>query len=289
MQDNTDDSMSDDFIKTSKVSLYRRVIARSKSSSDDDIWLITLSDLMSLLLVCFIMFFVIAKNQKVNIDLNMTMANAAEMDVQSRLPGLSAMNTDILYSLPALPETAKGTATDEVKEYASTVERIKKELDMSIQALKLEEKVTTSVDDNDLIIRMKEDVTFNSASAELIDDAKPILDSIAQIINENKSCIVEIDGHTDNLPIKTPLYPSNFELSLARATSVVDFFTQAKGIDEKKFFVRGNSDLRPITSNDAPENRAKNRRVEIRLRTLDTDMAQSDNKYNIDDFNKDYN
>jgi len=89
---------------------------------------------------------------------------------------------------------------------------------------------------------------------------------IAESIRKNPSYTVEIDGHTDNLPIHTPHYPSNWELSEARATSVLKCFIDTYGIDPSRFYIRGYADRRPLVSNDSPEHRAQNRRVEIRLK-----------------------
>lgn len=268
----------------SNVSLYRKVIERSKSSSDDDIWLITMSDLMSLLLICFIMFFVMVKNKEVDIDLKMDlrpdMADAAEVGVPVKSPDGDKLTVN---SVENLPESMDITGIDDkTKQYANAVETIKSELDEYIKSLDLGNKVITTIDNDDIVITLKEEITFRSASAELIDDASFILENIASIINENESCIVEIDGHTDNLPINTPLYPSNFELSLARATSVLDFFSNMYGLDENRFFIRGNADMYPVFPNDSAENRAKNRRVEIRLRAINDSRSVDDVAFDID-------
>jgi chemotaxis protein MotB len=113
---------------------------------------------------------------------------------------------------------------------------------------------------------MKEKVTFNPAEAEIIQSSGPILSNIAEIIKEHPSFLVEIEGHTDNIPIKTSHYPSNWELSVARATNVLKFFIDNHSIDPSRFSVKGSADQKPVASNDSPENRAKNRRVEIRLK-----------------------
>lgn len=102
---------------------------------------------------------------------------------------------------------------------------------------------------------------FDSGSAEIKPEFLPILDKIAeellQIPNE-----IRIEGHTDNRPINTPRYPSNWELSTARAASVARYLIR-KGIDPKRISIVGYGELKPLTSNDTPEGRARNRRVEI--------------------------
>jgi chemotaxis protein MotB len=94
----------------------------------------------------------------------------------------------------------------------------------------------------------------------------PLIAGIAEIIRTNPSYTVEIDGHTDTVPIHTSRFPSNWELSVARATSVLKYFIDVQGMDPSRFYVKGNADQRPVAPNDTPEQRAQNRRVEIRLR-----------------------
>jgi len=102
---------------------------------------------------------------------------------------------------------------------------------------------------------------FDSGSAEIKPEFLPILNKIAEelikIPNE-----IRIEGHTDNRPINTPRYPSNWELSTARAASVARYLVR-KGIDPKRISIAGYGELKPIASNDTPEGRARNRRVEI--------------------------
>ncbi|KJU82777.1 OmpA/MotB domain-containing protein, partial [Candidatus Magnetobacterium bavaricum] len=73
---------------------------------------------------------------------------------------------------------------------------------------------------------------------------------------------------TDNIPIKTALYPSNWELSAARATSVLRYFIAKHAIEPDRLYVKGNADSRPLVPNNTPEQRAQNRRVEIRLKEI---------------------
>jgi chemotaxis protein MotB len=79
-----------------------------------------------------------------------------------------------------------------------------------------------------------------------------------------------ISGHTDNRPIATPRFPSNWELSTARAIAVAHFLMQGIGLDKSRIIVAGHADTRPLVRNDTADKRAKNRRVEIRVIRKDT-------------------
>ncbi|GAB4410451.1 MAG: flagellar motor protein MotS [Thermodesulfovibrionales bacterium] len=225
-------------IREQRTSDYRKIIEKSKASIDSDSnWLITMSDVMSLLLVFFIMFFF--------------MTRAAEKDKRHHESGTSNMALPAIVLKP-IP--------------ANTAERIKGEMESVIKELDMEDDVSVHAIDKEIVITMKETVTFRPAEAEILKGSEPILEKIANIIDKYPSFVVEIDGHTDSIPINTPRYSSNWELSVARAISVLKYFTNRHNINPSKFYIKGNADQRPITTNDTPEQRSQNRRVEIRLK-----------------------
>ena len=93
----------------------------------------------------------------------------------------------------------------------------------------------------------------------------PVLDKLQELLSTTSGRIV-VAGHTDNLPINTVAYPSNWILSAARAASVVDYLTKSNIADSDRIEIRAYADTQPVAPNDSVENRAKNRRIEINLR-----------------------
>jgi len=148
----------------------------------------------------------------------------------------------------------------------SNHDAILNEMNSDIQRLAMEGDVSVAAHDKDIVITLKEHVSFRPGEAETLETSEPILDDIADVIQRHPGFFVEINGHTDNIPIQTTRYPSNWELSVARATSVLKYFISRHGIDPSRLSIKGNADKKPVASNDTPENRARNRRVEIRLR-----------------------
>ncbi len=110
-------------------------------------------------------------------------------------------------------------------------------------------------------VEIRDSVLFPSGSARLQDEAIPILRELARILQQFPNPL-RIEGHTDNIPIHTVVYPSNWELSAARAASVIRLFEQA-GIDPTRMVAQGYGEFRPVADNDTPEGRAQNRRVTI--------------------------
>lgn len=211
----------------------RSLIEKSRSAIDmDSNWLITLSDVLSLLLIFFVMFAVVSKT--------------GAKPIAEKNHNYVAANT---------PTGNFSTRDEMVGEMSSEIKKHNLGNDVSVTAVNKE-----------IIITLRERVTFRPGEADTLESSEPMLDGIAQIIKRYPTFLVDIEGHTDNVPIKTRLYPSNWELSVARATSVLKYFINHHGIDPSRLSIKGYADQKPLAINDTSENRAQNRRVEIRLK-----------------------
>ncbi len=113
-----------------------------------------------------------------------------------------------------------------------------------------------------IIIRIQEKGAFPSGSATLTQNFEPVVERIGEVLTESEGQIV-IAGHTDNVPISTARFRSNWELSSARSVTVVHHLAKVAGIDHTRFLIEGHADTAPLAPNDSAENRAKNRRVEV--------------------------
>ncbi len=127
-----------------------------------------------------------------------------------------------------------------------------------------EGNVAVSMQAKGLVVTVLDRVLFESGKADLLDSAKEALDKMAEILqNEVPDQMVYIEGHTDNVPIGYSNWPSNWELSTARATEVVHYFVEARGLEPQRFAAVGYGEFQPVVSNSTPEGRLVNRRVEI--------------------------
>ena len=124
--------------------------------------------------------------------------------------------------------------------------------------------VDVEMEGQKIIIRVREKASFSSGQAELKDAFLPILDRVAKILKDSDGKII-VAGHTDNVPIYTERFRSNWELSSARAVSVAHEMMLATKIPSDRFLIQGFADTKPMVKNNTPANRAKNRRVEIIL------------------------
>ena len=123
--------------------------------------------------------------------------------------------------------------------------------------------VSIGYDERGLVTRMLDRVLFDSGKAVLRRSAYPVLDRVAQVLQEIPDQPVGVEGHTDNVPIKVSGWADNEALSLARAQAVVDYLVTKRGVDAGRLTAIGYGESRPIASNDTTAGRQKNRRVEL--------------------------
>jgi chemotaxis protein MotB len=161
---------------------------------------------------------------------------------------------------PSIPAATAQAARQDLENLRHLQEKIER------YALKhhLQTRLSTSIDERGLVIRVLTDqLLFESGSAVVQDPARPLLAKIAQLLTAtNLPNDVRVEGNTDNRPISTPQFPSNWELSAARATAVLEVLL-ADGVHEDRLAVAGYAAERPIAPNSTPEGRQINRRVEI--------------------------
>lgn len=130
------------------------------------------------------------------------------------------------------------------------------------------EGVELELQERGLIVRFAEQVFFDLGEAELKPEAVTTLNSIAANLKSLPNPL-RVEGHTDDWPIRTSRFPSNWELSVHRATNVVRYLVEEQGFDPTQLSAAGYAEYRPIRPNDTAENRAMNRRVDIVILNID--------------------
>jgi chemotaxis protein MotB len=150
----------------------------------------------------------------------------------------------------------------------------------------LEDEMRTALESKDvtisqlqgkLTVNILDRILFDSGEADLKPDGAAVLRKVAAILAAHPKLQVHVVGHTDNVPIKASArnrYPSNWELSTARATAAVRFLTETAGVDPRRLGAVGYGEFRPVADNSTPEGRARNRRIAITI--LSEEMAGAD-------------
>ena len=222
-------------------------------------WLLPYSDLMTLLLATFIALYAISAT-----DANKMAQMAQAFSAAFNTGGPSFFN----QMGPSESRHAERMATEDkgnsayIQE-AKALEEVQRELDNYINQNGLQGELNTTMTDDGLMIRIKEKALFPSGSAELVGDAQNIGPVVAGLLAKIPERVV-ISGHTDNVPIATARYPTNWELSSQRALNFMKFlFASNTSLNPARFSAIGYSEYRPIADNQTDEGRSQTRRVEI--------------------------
>ena len=249
-------------------------------------WQSTFADLMNLLLCFFVMLFAMStidaqKFALVAASFSQTFS-IFDSGGSSLLEGLLINNgVSQLSQLDEYMNTMGQAAeseeeSDEFKEFDEKVSDVQQE--MLKQNEQLAEKIDEALAEQNLTGDIDVDFTsqyveltlngallFDSGKAELKSEALPLMEKVGVILQKYAESIIEVEGHTDNVPIHTAKFANNNELSSARALSVFDYLVENTNLNPSNIKHSGRGEYNPVADNGTPEGRAKNRRVEIKI------------------------
>ena len=219
--------------------------AQESPEEDSKEWLMTYADMITLLLAFFILLLAIS-----------TMDLPRFQETMGAIK--SAMNK---RSLP----TVQTRPTKVVSQVIGIRQRnMINEVNRALEGTPEGVAVNAQFDRNRVLITINSQALFEAGRADLVRAGRKILDGVAKVLEVFPEYDVNIRGHTDNTPINTPQFPSNWELSAVRATSTLRYLL-SKGIPAHRMTATGLADIDPLTPNDSQENRVTNRRVEFVL------------------------
>ncbi|OPX54858.1 chemotaxis protein MotB [Oceanospirillum multiglobuliferum] len=227
-------------------------------------WMVTFADMMTLLLTFFVLILSFSTT-----DVERYKSIAQAMQSSFGLQDLNPLsiipadnppkNENIIEPLKPQPSTKAEDADSE-----SQLESIGNRLETNFTEEIEKGVIIVERDEDHIIIRFPDDSAFTSGSDYLEPGVVPVLQKVGQLISEYQMFTI-VGGHTDDQPINTERFRSNWDLSAARAVSVAHELTWLTDLEEQFLYVVGNADARPLVPNDSPANRIKNRRVEILL------------------------
>lgn len=227
-----------------------------------DRWLISYADFITLLFAFFVVMYAISV---VNEGKYKTFGTAliSAFGGGSKVENIAALS-DQNSLLKALIDRRNARTTEErqrkQREYMQSVTKI---LSRVMASLVKSGQVNVTNTSRGVVLDINASVLFMQGEAELQGDATKVMSDVAQVLVQGDQAI-EVEGHTDSNPISTPQFPSNWELSSARASSVVRLFIE-RGVAAKRLTAVGSADNFPVASNDTPDGRARNRRVIVTL------------------------
>ncbi len=230
--------------------------------SDDEqaSWLVTYADLVTLLLVFFVLLYSLSsfKQEKFKSAIS---SIKQQLSSNAPLTGISDLieiedSTKSKISIEDITglRIRQNAMVENINDFINKTHQSK---NISVQTL-----------NNKIIITITGRILFNSGSASLNQNALPVLDEIAALVFKYPEYVINIKGHTDDVPIATKQFPSNWELSAIRATTVLKYLIK-KGVKPDRLTATGYGDVMPLVPNTSAENRAINRRVEFVLEKTD--------------------
>jgi len=249
-----------------KRTLLQKMLKRRTVEEDTFLW--SMADLMTLLLIFFILFYSHTVNKSVKRkDYSPQDQSLLQIEKPSFWRDLTKAKSPIVPPLARAPQPVSRFEYEELKtregEKEKTIEELKREV---LSTLEEGERGDFSVrwDQSRLVLVLGERITFRVGEAELLVNFQPALSRIADFIAHKEGYEVVVLGHTDDTPIHNSQFPSNWELSAARAVDVGKFLIE-NGVRPERVSIQGYSEYRPLHENTTPENRQANRRVEITL------------------------
>lgn len=261
-------------------------MARNKSEEPPmkkDGWMATFSDLMNLLMCFFVLLFAMSSvdtdkwqqlvasfSTSYNVlqnnggagldDSGMLIASGA-----SQLAELSEYYSSIKNNQEGNKDDLQEAIDKITQEGMKESQEMGEKIEDFITGKGLENQVDVQVSEHYVCLNMKGALLFNSASADLTPEAVTVLSQVAEILRNYEDNLIEIEGHTDTIPINSGIFTSNDVLSDYRALAVFNYLVNDKGLSPKKLKHAGRGEYDPVASNDTAEGRAQNRRVEIKI------------------------
>lgn len=248
----------------------KRREGRKKVKKGAPKWMVTYSDMVTLILVFFILLF------------SMSQIDSAKFEAVSE-SFKNRMIFDFFPSPVPMENPTENTSTEEkgqtTNEFDMPVNDEKKskpdsdtaedslsnlmdEVEAYLDEHSLNHVISANRSERGVELVLQDSILFDSGEADILPSAHPFLTKVGNLLSQINNDI-KVEGHTDDVPMSSYRYPSNWELSGARASSVVRLLVDENNLDEDRFSIAGYSDTKPLVTNDSASNRSKNRRVEI--------------------------
>lgn len=230
-------------------------------------WMNTYGDMVTLLMCFFVLLFAFSSIDAQKFEAVMISFQGSAGVLEG---GKSLSEAPMIFD--AMPESQ--TSSEQVVEQ-NKLEALKEKVNEYISENQMQAEVDVQLENYGLIIRFKDNVLFDSGSAVIKTESYDILTFLGNLLNSEEFVNeqIRVEGHTDNVPIRTAIYPTNWELSANRATNVVKFFIENGQMVPVRLSASGYGEYHPIATNDSSEGRAANRRVDIVVvKSVNTDQ-----------------
>jgi chemotaxis protein MotB len=234
-------------------------------------WLVSYADFITLLFAVFVVLYAMGQSDKKKVEEVMQSiqssfgmatagANAAKMNVipSQAITVIPSLKPEIKINPMGRSRSGQTKTRADEKDFR----QIKSAVEAYLVKQGAQSKVTLEITRRGLIVSLKEAGFFNSGQASIKPEAYELINAIAEVMTQYNNPL-RLEGHTDNMPISTSQFPSNWELATARATNGLKYLLKNFDVDANKISATGYAEFRPIADNTTSEGRARNRRVDL--------------------------
>jgi len=233
-------------------------------------WLVSYADFITLLFAVFVVLYAMGVSDKKKVEEVMkSISESFGMAKAGTSPKINVIDSQQITVIPALKLEAKidpmshsRTGQGKTRATDKDFRQIKAAIEAYLVKKGAQDKVSLEITRRGLIVSLKEAGFFASGQADIKPDAYELINTIAEVVTQYNNPL-RLEGHTDNIPISTAHFPSNWELSTARATSGLKYLLKNFDVEADKISATGYAEFRPLAANETSEGRAKNRRVDL--------------------------
>jgi chemotaxis protein MotB len=249
--------------------MSRRRRGEESEQTNTERWLVSYADFMTLLFIVFLILFSFSQVDQIKFRAlinSFTTPHGLGNSVIFEQPGSAMISKEnpspVNDPLGTQDDVSKLRSSAAYKKEQENFEKLKREIEDFAKKEGILNNLKITIDERGLAIRITGEVLFETGKADLTAQSKKILDGIFEKLAEIDNPI-RIEGYTDNVPIHTAQFPSNWELSAIRSTHVARYLIENKGFLPERLSTAGYGEYKPVADNRTPEGRAQNRRVEI--------------------------
>ena len=246
-----------------RVTLPKKRKRKKEEHHVDESWLLPYSDLLTLLLALFIVLFASSSIDEAKFSQISSVFNEIFDG------GVGVMDSSSPTTVP-VPQDDLGGENDSSSylEDQKSLGEIQDNLEEYIADNELEGQFDTKLTEEGLLVTIRDSVLFGPGAAEIDEQYRSVATGVADLLVFEKPRQIVITGHTDNVPMLTGRYKSNWELSVMRAVNFLSIIAENEKVDPIAFSAKGYGEFRPVAPNDTEEGRAQNRRVEVLIQPL---------------------
>lgn len=249
--------------------MSKRKNKKKEEEGMDESWLLPYADILTLLLALFIVLYSMSTVDAKKFQELSQVFNSVFVGEKGIIDNGGTLPTDMpQHERKDDDKSNESTFKSEQKREGEELEKIQERVEQYITDNVLSERFETSLTKQGLLITIRDNVLFDPGSAYVRKENRKTAEELSKLLTMEPPREIVISGHTDNVPMHSTTYSSNWELSVSRAVNFMKLILENEALDPRLFSAKGSGEYQPIASNESKEGRAQNRRVEILILPL---------------------